>query len=292
MNRFWLVMMSLVLILAVVPLAACDDDDSETDIPERIISLAPSNTEVLFALGLGDRVVGVTEYCDYPEMAKGKQKVGGYSTVDMEKVIALDPDLVLAAAMHKDEVAPELERRGVRVVTLAPKTVEEVLQAISAVGVICGVDEQAGALVNSLRSRIDVVKETVASASTEQRPKVFYVTWHDPIWTLGSDTLTSEVIQLAGGVNIFADGDGNFETELETLVWRNPDIILASSGHGAAEDSPVYWAEEEERLGEVSARQSGMIYEVDADIMTRPGPRIVDGLELTARLIHPELFDQ
>jgi len=293
MHRFFISLVLLVLILAVVPLAACGDDNSDSEVPERIISLAPSNTEILFALGLGDRVVGVTEFCDYPEAAKSKQKVGGYSTPDMEKVVSLNPDLVLAAAIHEGDVVPELKRRGIRVITLKPTTIDEVLNVvIPLVGVVTGTDEASSALVTSLKARVDAVTEKVNSISAEEKPGVFYITWPDPLFTVGSDTLIHEIIQMAGGVNIFADAEDHFETDLETVVWRNPDIILASSGSSKAEDSPVYWAQEEERLSGINARLNGRVYGVDGNLFNRPGPRIVDGLEQVAKLIYPELFSE
>lgn len=143
-----------------------------------------------------------------------------------------------------------------------------------------------------MRARLESVTNKVASLTEDQYPSVFYVTWHDPIWTLGKGSLTHELIETAGGVNVFADGDGNMETDLETVVWKNPQVILASTGHGAADDSPVTWANTESRLAEIDARQNGRIYEVDSDLVTRPGPRIIDGLELIARCIHPEIFDE
>ncbi|NQT74196.1 MAG: ABC transporter substrate-binding protein, partial [Chloroflexi bacterium] len=147
MKRFWLkALVTVVLILALALLGACDGDSEtnniETTTPSetpavddtgslRIVSLAPSNTEIIFALGLGDNLVGVTEYCDYPPEAEEKAKIGGFSTVDMEKVIEVAPDLVVATIMHEESVTPEFERRGLKVITLAPETLAEVLDGIS-----------------------------------------------------------------------------------------------------------------------------------------------------------------
>ncbi len=293
MTQIWLkTLLTLVLILAVMPLAGCSSNGGNDGPPERIISLAPSNTEVLFALGLSDRVVGVTEFCDYPPEAQRKSKIGGFSTVDMEKVIELDPDLVLATSKHEETIVPELKRRGIRVIVLKPTTIEEVIMGISLIGVTTQTAEESAELVTNMKNRIKSVTDKVASLSISKPPSVFYVTWHDPIWTLGRESITSELIQSAGGVNVFADGDGNMETDLETVVWKNPQVILASTGHGSAEASPVAWANNEDRLAEIDARQNGRIYEVDADLMTRPGPRIVEGLELMAKCIHPDLFNE
>jgi len=293
MKTVWFrVMLIMVLVILTVSLAGCEEGAEKEDsgYPQRIISLAPSNTEILFALGLGDRVVGVTEYCNYPPEAASREKVGGFSTVDMEKIIELDPDLILAANIHKDTDAPELERRGFRVLVLDPGTIDEVIENITLVGATTGVEEVSEALVADLRSRIAAVTEKVSSLPETERPGVFYITWHDPLWTLGRGTITHELIEMAGGRNIVADVDGHGQTDIETVIWRNPQVILASAGHGSAADSPVGWARTEKRLSETDARRDDRIYQVDADLVTRPGPRIVEGLELIATLIHPDLF--
>jgi len=308
MKRFWLkALVTVVLILALALLGACDGDSEtnniETTTPSetpavddtgslRIVSLAPSNTEIIFALGLGDNLVGVTEYCDYPPEAEEKAKIGGFSTVDMEKVIEVAPDLVVATSMHEESVTPEFERRGLKVITLAPETLAEVLDGISEVGAATGKEETASELVAQMQERIDAIIEKVEPMLGEDKPGVMYVTWHDPIWTVGNGTLTHELIEIAGGENVFADGDGNMETDLETVVWRNPQVILASIGHGSAEDSPVTWANAEDRLAELDARKDGRVYEIDADLVTRPGPRLVEGLEIVAEYLYPSVFTE
>jgi len=258
--------------------------------PERIISLAPSNTEILFALGLGDKIVGVTTYCDYPPQAVEKPKIGGFSTPDIEKILALEPDLVVAANFHKDTVIPELERRGLNVVLVDPGNIDEAIDSILLVGEKTGTSKEAQRLTSEIRARIKAVTDKVASLSENQKPRTLYITWHDPLWTLGDGTITNELIELAGGVNIFANVSGNSQTDLETVLARNPQVILASTGHGTAEDSPFAWASTEERLSQTDARTNGRVYEVDANLVTRPGPRIAEGLEAIAKLIHPDIF--
>ncbi len=274
----------------VIPAAGCAEDDGNTGPAERIISLAPGNTEILYALGLGENVVGVTEFCNYPPEAKQNPTVGGFSTIDLEKVIELDPDLVLATGIHEETVVPQLEDRGIDVFVMEPRSLDEVLMNIALVGVKTGRQEESNVLVTDIESRIEAIQDKVSSA--ERRPSVFYVTWHDPIWTLGKGTLTHELIQTAGGNNLFGDMTGHLETNLEAVISRNPDVILASTGHGTADDSPVIWAQTEERLRDVNARLNDQVYEVDSDLVTRSGPRIVDGLELMAKYIHPELFEE
>ncbi len=281
----------LVLILALLAVSACSEkSDKAPKTPQKIVSLAPSNTEILFALGLGDKVVGVTDFDDYPPEATTKAKIGGFSTVNLEKVIALSPDLILAADIHKKTVTPELEKRGLRVITLAPKNLDDLLTSIALVGAITGAEKKSSELVTKMRERIASVTSKVSSLSGNQKPGVFYVTFHDPLWTVGSGTIISELIEKAGGRNIFADIEGNKTVNLESVIERNPRVILAGSGHGTGADAPVKWSQTEERLRDVDARKNNSVYAIDANLVNRAGPRIVDGLELMAKYIHPEIF--
>ncbi|MBI4302803.1 MAG: ABC transporter substrate-binding protein [Chloroflexi bacterium] len=258
-------------------------------IPQRIISLAPSNTEILFALGLGDKVVGVTPYDDFPAEAKQKESVGGYSTPDMEKVVALKPDLIVAATIHEKKVVPELERRNIPVVVLSPQNMSEIMQGIMLLGKLTGTDGEARKLVNNMQARINKVSKLTQGLSPEKRPRVFYVLWHDPLRTTGKDTFHDELISLAGGVNIFNDVDRYNLVNLEVVLERNPQIILADTGHGSGSDAPYLWATQESRLNGTEARKRNQVFKIDADIVDRAGPRIVDGLEAMLRLINPEL---
>jgi len=259
-------------------------------VPQRIVSLAPSNTEILFALGLGDRVVGVTEYCDYPASAKEKAVIGGFSTVDLERVVALSPDLILATSMHEADVLPALENSGLTVFALAPATLDEVLESIILVGEVTGKVEEAAGLVNDMKRRMSAVTAKTEGLSPEQKPRVFFITWHDPLMTPGSETRHDELIQMAGGVNIARDLIGYADISLESVIEANPEVMIAGVGMGAGEDLPAQFISTEPRLGNTDARCNGRIYEIDTDLEGRPGPRIVDALEAFARFIHPELF--
>jgi iron complex transport system substrate-binding protein len=259
-------------------------------IPQRIVSLAPSNTEILFALGLGDKVVGVTEYCNYPQEAMTKPKVGGFSNVDIEKVVSIEPDLVLATHIHGKTVIPALEKLGLTVVALTPGSLNEVLDSITLVGKITGQSTEASKLVNNLRTRIETVANKTQGLSPGQRPRVFYITWHDPLMTAGTETLADDVISSAGGQNIAYDISGDKAIDLETVIYRDPQVIVASVGMGSGEDLPWQYVQTEPRLENTQALLNGRIYKIDGDIIHRPGPRIVDALEQMAQFIHPELF--
>ncbi|UZE92383.1 MAG: cobalamin-binding protein [Methanosarcinales archaeon] len=254
--------------------------------PERVVSLAPSNTEILFALGLGDKVLGVTEYCNYPLAAQEKEKVGGFSTVSIERVVALEPDLILAAGIH-ESIVGDLERLDLTVVVLDSKNVDDILENIILVGKITGQVGVAEELTASMEHRINAITSKVENA---KRTEVFYVTWHDPLRTVGPGTNIHELIRLAGGSNIAGDARVDYPIySLETLIERDPDVIIISSKHGAG--GPTV-----ENIGTllqdrgISAVRNCRIYEIDADLVVRDGPRVVDGLEEMAKCIHPELF--
>ena len=258
-------------------------------IPERIVSIAPSNTEILFALGLGDKVVGVTKYCDYPAEAQEKPNVGGFSTPNIEEIVALSPDLVVAASRHEEEIIPQLEEKGITVLGLEPKTLDSILEAITLIGSVTGTEE-ASKLVTSMENRIKAVTDRVSSLSEEEKPRVFYLTWHDPLKTSGSGSINNELIEKAGGRNIFSDIEGVQNVDLETLVSRDPQVMIAGIGMGTGEDQTLQYLTQESRLKNTEAARNGSIYGIDMDLSGRGGPRIVEGLEEFARCIHPELF--
>jgi iron complex transport system substrate-binding protein len=258
-------------------------------IPERIISIAPANTEILFALGLGDKVVGVTNYCNYPSEALEKERVGGFSTPDIEKIIALEPDVVFAAPIHEAEVIPQLEDLGITVIALTPETIDETYDAIELVGTVTGVQENASFLIENMKSEVSAVTSLVANLSNQEKPNVFYIVWHDPLMTAGGDTLPGQLIELAGGRNIFANLSGYPTVSIESLLYGEPQVIIAGTGMGSGADAPLEWAQAEPRLQETAALQEGKVLSINTDLTGRFGPRIVDALYEMFRLIHPDL---
>ncbi len=258
--------------------------------PQRIVSLAPSNTEILFALGLADKVVAVTDLCDYPPEAKEKPTIGGFTTTNIEKVVALSPDLILATSIHEKRIIPQLEQRGLAVLALNPKTLGEVLEAITMVGEITGKEEEASRLVAQMQNRIKAITDKTNNLPDSERPRVFYLTWHDPLMTSGSGTLLHELIQKAGGRNIFSEVIGTRSVDLESLVARNPQVMIAGIGMGSGGDKTFQYLKTESRLQNTEAMKNGRVYKIDMDLTGRGGPRIVEGLEQFARCIHPEIF--
>lgn len=259
--------------------------------PQRIISLAPGNTEIVFALGLEDRLMGVTTYCDYPAAALDKPKIGSFSNPDMEKLVEVEPDLILAASIHTAEVVPQLEALGYTVFVVDPRGIAEIKEAIEVVGKLTSSLDEAYQLIIEMEQRIAAVTDITNNMTAEQRPRVFYIIWHEPLMTVGSNTNIQELIELAGGVSVAADlGEDYPYMSLEALIIANPQVIIAGSGMGSGVNLPYLFALDEERLAGVEARINDQVYEVNTDLVGRSGPRIVDGLEAMARLIHPDIF--
>jgi len=258
--------------------------------PETIVSLSPSNTEIVYALGLEKKLVGVTEFCDYPAEARDKPKIGGFSIIDIERVLEIQPDLILAANIHRNEVIPKLDELGLTVICLDPTTLEEVLEAITLVGEVTGKKKEASRLVAGMRNRIKAVTDKTDSLPEAQRLRVFYITWHAPLTTSGSGTRHNELIRMAGGTNIAQDLTGYAAINLGAIIEANPQVIIAGIGMGSGKDSPFQYVRTEPRLRNVDARINNRVYSIDVDLAGRPGPRITDALEKFTEFIHPELF--
>lgn len=254
--------------------------------PQRIVSLAPANTEILYALGLGDRVVGRTDYDNYPPEAKDKPSIGGFSNPNIEEVVAKSPDLVLAANIHVSKIVPQLEARGLTVAVLDPKNIDEVIAAIILVGQVTAKEIEAKTLTDNMRKRINTVTDKIMLLS--YRPSVCFIVWHEPLNVAGSGTFHDELIEKAGGVNIAHGLTGySKDLSLESLIAANPAVIIAGVGMGDGGDKPLQFILTESRLKDISARVNNHVYGIDQDIAGRSGPRIVDALEQFANFIHP-----
>jgi iron complex transport system substrate-binding protein len=253
--------------------------------PQRIVSLSPSNTEILFALGLGDKVMGVTDYCDYPPEALEKEKVGGYADPDIEKIVALNPDLILVAYGTPMEVINSMVELGLTVFGIKTTDLDDLLNDIKRIGEITDKELKAQALTSEMAVRIQAV--TNQTEELEQRPRVFYIVWHDPLWTAGSETFINELIEKGGGVNICGNITGYPTISIEEVVARNPEVIITSSWPGVYE-----WAMNETALNTTDARQYNRVFVCDDNLVQRPGPRLVEGLEWFAHFIHPEIFEE
>jgi len=255
-------------------------------IPVRIISLAPSITEMIYFLGLGDRLVGVTRFSYFPKEAQKKPKVGVYTDINVEKVITLSPDLVIATADgNKRGDVEMLEEAGIPVYVINPRKVDQVLDTIERLGETCGVPDRAKRLVNSLRER---VMRVVKAVRDKGRPIVLLVINVRPLMSVNRSTIHHDIIQLAGGRNMTEDQPITYpKLNMEAVIKRRPDVIIISSMErgGEFERARKKWF----AWPTLPAVRKGNVYLIDSDLIDRPAPRIVSGLEEMARLMHPEI---
>jgi len=252
--------------------------------PQRIVSLTPALTEILFAVGAGNRVVGVTQYCDFPPAAKAKPKVGGYVNPSVEAVLALKPDLVLVSpGPGNRDSALALRRAGLRLEIVPAETLEESLAAIESVARLVG-DETAGRdLAAAVRVRLDAVAKRVAG---EPRVRTFFCIQTDPIIAAGRDTLPSQLLELAGGSNVVS-ALRYPRLDVEAVAGAKPELILQSRMDLANDDAHVedaFW----KRWPSILAVARGRIVVLPDDLTLRPGPRVADAAEELAAILHGE----
>jgi len=258
--------------------------------PQRVVSLAPSNTEILFAVGAGSQVVGRDEFSDYPAEAASIESIGGsFGEYNVEAIVALEPDLVLAAEINPPELVQQLEDLGLTVYYLGnPTTLEEMYTNLETVAGLTGHDVTE--LVDSLKARVAAVDEKIAPLSS--RIPVFYeVDATDPSkpWTYGPGTFGDLLIARAGGYNIGSIASDPYpQISIEQIVAANPSVIILGDSMWGVTPESVITRPGWETLPAVA---SNSIYPFDDNLVSRPGPRLVDGLEQLAKLLRPELFE-
>jgi len=257
--------------------------------PARIVSLVPSVTESVYALGGQARLVGRSDWCDYPPAAREKPSVGGMINPSIEMMVALTPDLVVATDEgNREETIVQLRRLGIPTYLVHAHRVEQMLDMVTRVAALIERRDAAAPLVASIRQRIESVRARVAPLPA---PRVLYVLWPEPLIVPGRTSHLTELIELAGGRSITAgEGDSYVRFSLEAAVARAPEVIVladhSASGTAAGRQSPEKW----QRLASVPAIKAGRLHSIDLSILHRYGPRVADGLELLARIIHPEAF--
>lgn len=259
---------------------------------QRVISLAPSNTEILFALGAGSQVVGRDTFSDYPEEVKSLPDVGGgFSELNVEVILAQKPDLVLASALTASEQAQALEKAGLVVFVMNnPKDFEGLYENLRLVARLIGREAEAEALVKQLEQRVAAVEAKLSGVT--ERPLVFYEldgTEPNAPWTPGPGTFIDTLIRMAGGENLGAGLQGEWvQVSLEELIARQPDLILLGDATWGGVTAEAVAA----RAGwdALQAVKEGKVFPFDDNLVSRPGPRLVDGLEAMARLLHPQQF--
>lgn len=256
---------------------------------QRIVSLVPSVTEIVFALGGEARLVGRTDYCDFPPAARGKPSVGGMVGPSLEAIAALRPDLVIATTEgNRLETVDQVRRLGIPVYLVAAQRWGEVRDVIVRVGELTGRADAVPPLLARLDARVAAVTRAVAPLA---RPRVLYVLWPEPLIVPGRRAVITDLIALAGGRSITAaDAEEYPRYSLEAAVAKAPEVIvLADHGNGGGAHTAAV-QEKWKRLTSLPAVRNGRLHSVSGELLHRYGPRIVDGLEQLARVIHPEAF--
>ncbi len=254
--------------------------------PVRIVALAPNLTEILYYLGLGDRVAGVADHSSYPPEAQGKSRVGPYVNVCVEKIIGLSPDLVIGTKDGNSRSDVELlEQAGIPVFIVNPRSVQEVIDTVASIGQVCGITVKAATLAAGLQRRFEAVRSAIQYRG---KPLVFLQINIVPVMTVNRTTLHDDVIRLAGGVNMASDDPVTYpRISVEEVIRRGPDVIIISSMERGArfDEARKAWMQ----WPSIPAVKNNRVHVIDSDLIDRPSPRIIDGLEALARMIHPEV---
>ena len=265
-----------------------DDAGRRVSLParvDRVVSLAPNLTEIMFAVGAGNRLVGRTSYCDYPPEAKAVAEVGDTLHPSLERIIALKPQVVLVSTASQLEVfTNQLQSQNIAVYVTDPHNLEGVFRSIEQIGEIVGNKDQANSLVQKLRERTN----TVAQAVQQKTPvRVFYQVSAEPLYTAGHDSFVTDLMRRAGGASVTADVPGAWPrySNESALAARPEAIILPTGGSMGTANAQVA-----EALRQSPAVLHGRVYKINDDLLARPGPRAVDGLEEMARALHPDAF--
>jgi iron complex transport system substrate-binding protein len=295
MKLLWLLLVIAVILLAISQLPLMyhyvDKYDSQQQ-SQRIVSLSPNLTEIVFALGLGDRVVGVSNNCDWPIEAKQKPKMGTFWQPNTEAIIAAKPDLVVCESFpQQKEAAETLKRAGLRVVSLHAESIEELYSAILSIGQGAGCLDKAEPLAAKIKSKLDQIR---TKASSAKKVKVLWAVQTEPIRVVGVKTFVNEIIGLAGGQNVIAPtGDQYPSIGTETILASGAEVIIQSAM--GTEDitkqqevADKFWS----RYANLPAVKNKKVCVIEADAVLRLGPRLPEGVMAVAKLLHPELFAQ
>jgi iron complex transport system substrate-binding protein len=267
------------------PITVTDDSGTQVTLDQaatRIVSLAPANTEIAYAIGAGDKMVAGTSYDDYPEEAKALPKIGDFANPNIEKIASYSPDLVLAAGGIQDKLRSKLEALGMKVYVVDPKTYDGTIATIENVGKLAGTEAAATAVADKMTA---AEKQVQAKASGLMPASTFLEIYSKPLMTAGSGTFIDDMITIAGGENIGAQagaGFPNFSTEV--LVKDDPQVYIADSGSMSAPGD----INKRAGFAELTAVKEGHVYVIEDSIIARPGPRLAQGLVALAGMIHPE----
>lgn len=263
------------------PMTIKDSADREVVLenePEKVISIAPSITEIIFSLDKGDKLIGRTSFCNYPEEVKNVEVIGSLSEPNIEKIVELDPDLVIVSTHFEENALKKLESLNINVVLMNEDgSIDGTYTMISEIGKMLNANAAAEKVVGDMKEKIDSVIEKVKDA---EKPLVYYVVGFD--FTAGKGTFVSELIEKAGGENAANDVEG-WSYSLEKLVEKDPDILITT-------DELIEEVKTKNGYKDLTAVKEDNLYSINQDILNRQGPRIGEALEKLAKIIHPELF--
>lgn len=254
--------------------------------PQRIVSLAPGLTEILYALGLDEKIVGVTSYCNWPTRVRQKPRIGGFTNPSIEKIVSLKPDLIIVTADgNRKDIMQKLERIGLSVYVTNPSDTAGILKSILDIGEITNRRKEAGKLVDKLQKRLNNIEAQIRHKS---KPKVFFQIGLEPVITVGKGTLINETIERAGGINVAGLDTARYPRySAEGIMQASPEIVLFAPMANDREFVAVkkFWQE----LKGIPAVKNNKIYPVNTDLIGRASPRIVDAIETMALIFHPEI---
>ncbi len=248
-------------------------------VPERLVSLAPNITEIIFALGVGDRLVGVTEYCNYPPQAKKIKSIGGFIDPNLELILTLKPDLIIGTADGNYRwMIQRMEKVGLKVYIINPSNFSQLFSTIRDMGSLLGVKEAGARLADSLKRRMDRIAASVKENIGSSKPTVFLQISHQPLVTASDGTMVNTLIEKAGGINIAKGLDVRYpQFSIEEVLRRNPDIILVMGNNNEQQKNLAVKKWEEYK--EINAVKNGQIFMIDQDIYSRTSPRCLDALQ-------------
>ena len=276
MNRVLVLIVSLLLILG------CSGRDEAHSTELRIVSLAPSVTEMLFALGVGEKVVGVTRFCNHPQEVKLLPKIGGYADPDIEAIVSLEPNAIIGVenVAEQREVCRRLEERGMKTLLIDEKGIEEFYASVRSTGSFCGVPDAAEKLVSRIRTRLDAVR--AKALQKKRKVKVLFLCGVDPLVGVGRGSFINELMEIVGAQNALRDERGYVLLDVERIVAAEPDVIVECV-MGTEERVKEFWQRYENLIPAVRNRR---VLSVDEDLFTRCGPRIADAAEELFRVLY------
>ena len=252
--------------------------------PKRIITIAPNITEIIYSLGCGNKIVGRSDFDDFPNDVNKIPSIGTLTNPSLEKIVELKPDVVIASDFFSKDIVKKLENLNIKIIVLyGEENLNGVYDTINKVGIAINAKAKAETLVSNMKDKVSKIKDKTKNA---KKPSVYYVLGYGKAgdYTAGKDTFVGNMIETAGGKNAADDVNG-WNYNVEKLVEKNPDILICSNKYDSKKG-----IEATNGYKDLKAVKEGRLLEIDENLISRPGPRVVDGLEALAKMIHPELF--